>query len=92
MMGRDPKFYKNPEQFNPDRFMGKYPEEDPLTAVFGFGRRVCPGRLLAEASIRITEAMLIHSYDFKPSEIDGKPVDLECKSKGGIVRRVLQCR
>lgn len=86
LMGRDPRVYKNPEEFNPDRFMGENPEPDPRPFVFGFGRRVCPGRLLAEASLRITMTMLIYSFDFKAPEVDGKPVHLECKSDGQLTK------
>ena len=41
-MARDPSRYKNPETFNPDRFLpsdGTEPEYDPREIVFGFGRR-----------------------------------------------------
>ena len=38
-MLRDPELYHDPEMFNPDRFMGDSPEQDPGTMVFGFGRR-----------------------------------------------------
>ena len=42
-MMRDEKVYKNPHNFNPDRFVGKTAENDdydPTTWVFGFGRRL----------------------------------------------------
>lgn len=35
----DPNVYKDPQSFNPDRFLGPNPEEDPYNIVFGFGRR-----------------------------------------------------
>jgi cytochrome P450 len=86
-MLRDPNVFKQPEQFNPDRFMGDHPETDPRAIVFGFGRRACPGRFLAEASLRITAAMLAYSFEFKPAEVNGKPVHLECEPlKGGVVK------
>ena len=47
----DPATFKNPEVFNPDRFLGPNPETDPHTLCFGFGRRICPGRKLADASV-----------------------------------------
>ena len=42
-MVRDPSRYKDPESFNPDRFIpsdGTEPEDDPREIVFGFGRRL----------------------------------------------------
>jgi fumagillin biosynthesis cytochrome P450 monooxygenase len=42
-MTRDPRNYKDPNKFDPLRFLGDNPERDPLDFVFGFGRRICPG-------------------------------------------------
>jgi cytochrome P450 len=42
-MSRDPRYYKNPEVFDPTRFLGSEPELDPRVYFFGFGRRICPG-------------------------------------------------
>lgn len=41
-MAHDPKTYKDPLAFNPERFLkegGNEPELDPREFVFGFGRR-----------------------------------------------------
>lgn len=38
-MTHDPKVYKKPMEFNPGRFLGDAPEQDPKEIVFGFGRR-----------------------------------------------------
>lgn len=40
----DEEMYPNPETFNPERFLSANPEPDPRKWVFGFGRRVCPGK------------------------------------------------
>ncbi|KAF8825423.1 hypothetical protein HHX47_DHR7000090 [Lentinula edodes] len=37
-MTHDPEVYKNPMEFNPERFLGESPEQDPKDMVFGFGR------------------------------------------------------
>ena len=31
-------------KFNPERFLGVIPEQDPRGSVFGFGRRICEYR------------------------------------------------
>lgn len=66
----DPYFYKDPNEFNPERFLpnvkslhaaasGKFEERD--TFVFGFGRRLCPGIHLA-STIRLAVALPPSNY------------------------------
>ncbi|KAF9020326.1 cytochrome P450 [Hymenopellis radicata] len=64
-MTHDPNVYKNPMQFDPTRFMGENPEQDPREVSFGFGRRVCPGRLLAQSTIFIVCAMALSLFDIR---------------------------
>ncbi|KAK1224096.1 hypothetical protein PQX77_008426 [Marasmius sp. AFHP31] len=61
-MMHDETVYSNPEVFDPDRFTGlngRKVEDDPRQVVFGFGRRVCPGLHVAEASIWIQMALVL---------------------------------
>ncbi|KAK0222309.1 cytochrome P450 [Armillaria fumosa] len=47
-MTRDPAVYEDPEAFNPSRSLpglGRGPERDPRSIIFGFGRRKCPGMI-----------------------------------------------
>ncbi|KAG1747567.1 cytochrome P450 [Suillus lakei] len=65
-MLNDPRTYAKPSQFNPERFLaknGKEPEVEPRTMCFGFGRRICPGLHLADASIWISTAMSLAVFD-----------------------------
>ncbi|KAG7451628.1 cytochrome P450 [Guyanagaster necrorhizus] len=62
-MLHDPAIYNSPSEFKPERFLGSTPEPDPRTVAFGFGRRICPGRVLADASIFISCAMSLAVYD-----------------------------
>ncbi|KAJ7600313.1 cytochrome P450 [Mycena floridula] len=64
-MAHDPKVYNHPMEFNPMRFLGEYPEQNPREYVWGFGRRICPGRLLADASIFITVALTLAVFDIR---------------------------
>ncbi|KAF3198817.1 hypothetical protein TWF106_004105 [Orbilia oligospora] len=66
---RDPKTYTDPETFNPERFLKEKPELNPKKFVFGFGRRICPGQQLADASTFLTIAQTLAVFDIK------KPVD-----------------
>ncbi|KAK0470764.1 cytochrome P450 [Armillaria novae-zelandiae] len=66
-MTHDPEVYKDPMTFNPERFLGPDPEQDPREISFGFGRRICPGklerRLLAQATMYIVCSMALASFD-----------------------------
>ncbi|KAI0742050.1 CyP450 monooxygenase [Daedaleopsis nitida] len=81
---RDPDIYSNPEDFDPDRFIkdGK-PNgrvRNPHDFVFGFGRRICPGRHLADASLFMMCASILHIFSITPAKgEDGKPISLEAK-------------
>jgi len=90
-MTHDPQVYKNPMEFNPDRFLGDSPEQDPKDMVFGFGRRLCPGRLLGDASVFITLAMSLAAFKISPLEGE-EPLSL--KSIHGVVSHIhpFKCR
>ncbi|KAF1809998.1 cytochrome P450 [Eremomyces bilateralis CBS 781.70] len=78
-MSRDENVYKNPEIFNPDRYTPKEEGGDGepfLVGPFGFGRRICVGRHLAQASVWIAVATMIATTDIsKPVSPDGRPID-----------------
>ncbi|KAI1372317.1 cytochrome P450 [Hypoxylon crocopeplum] len=87
-MSRDPSVYKDPERFNPDRYTTKAEGgggEPLLVGPFGFGRRVCVGRHLAQASVWIIIATLIATTDIsKPVGPDGKPVEQAIEFSTGL--------
>ncbi|KAH6802332.1 hypothetical protein C2S51_033778 [Perilla frutescens var. frutescens] len=67
-IGRDPESWESPEEFVPERFVGK--EIDILGSnfamlTFGLGRRRCPGYSLGLKLIRTTLANLLHGYDMR---------------------------
>lgn len=81
----DPRIYKDPERFNPERFMGEDPERDPRDVCFGFGRRVCPGRGLADASLFIVCAMSLVVFDIKKKVVNGHVIEPIFRMTTGII-------
>ncbi|KAJ3928170.1 MAG: cytochrome P450 [Lentinula lateritia] len=70
----DEEDYPEPELFNPSRFLdadGKIDPKvkDPTIPAFGFGRRVCPGKHMALASLWIVVASILACYSIEP-ELD----------------------
>ncbi|KAL1689503.1 cytochrome P450 [Schizophyllum commune] len=62
-MTHDEDVYTDPWRFDPDRYLplNKGGRGEPLPAAhFGFGRRICPGRHLGEASVFIAIATILH--------------------------------
>ncbi|KAF7296376.1 Cytochrome P450 [Mycena chlorophos] len=72
--------YPNPDEFNPERFLrdGKLnPKvQDPEVAVFGFGRRICPGRHMATASVWLSITSILATFKIaKAVNESGEPVE-----------------
>ncbi|KAG1817246.1 cytochrome P450 [Suillus subaureus] len=87
-MLNNPQTYANPSQFNPERFLsidGKKPETDPRTVCFGFGRRICPGLHLAEASVWISTAMSLAVFDISKVVEDGVEITPEVDPSSGTI-------
>ncbi|OJJ00341.1 hypothetical protein ASPVEDRAFT_39786 [Aspergillus versicolor CBS 583.65] len=81
----DPKDYKDPMSFNPERFLGDTPERDPHSLVFGFGRRICPGRILADSNIYLTISMSLAAFNIGRAVRDGKEVDIQPRFSPGMI-------
>ncbi|PPQ68675.1 hypothetical protein CVT26_002956 [Gymnopilus dilepis] len=62
----------DPQAFIPERFLDEGSLEiNPATWQFGFGRRICPGKALAEESVFILIAHLIWTFSFAVDESEG---------------------
>ncbi|RDW81591.1 cytochrome P450 [Aspergillus mulundensis] len=61
----DPAVYRDASAFNPSRFLGPTPEADPANLAFGFGRRICPGRLLADSSLFLAIAQVLAVFEIR---------------------------
>ncbi|GMH01230.1 hypothetical protein Nepgr_003069 [Nepenthes gracilis] len=79
-IGRDPKSWENPEEFNPDRFIGRdidFKGQDFELLPFGAGRRVCPGIALGVVAIELALARLLHRFDWElPLGVQAEDLDL----------------
>ncbi|KAI0030172.1 cytochrome P450 [Vararia minispora EC-137] len=87
-MLHDEGTYCDPAQFNPERFLptdGRPTEQDPVVACFGFGRRICPGRVLAEATIFLACATVTAVLDVSKAVVDGAVVEPVLESIGPAI-------
>lgn len=55
-------------EFRPERFLGPTPELNPHTLSFGFGRRICPGKLLADNTIFLSIAQSLAVFNVSKLE------------------------
>ncbi|KAG1779292.1 cytochrome P450 [Suillus placidus] len=87
-MLNDPETYANPSEFSPERFLakdGKEPETDPRAFCFGFGRRICPGVHLADASIWISAVMSLAVLDVSKVVENGVEITPEVDPSSGLI-------
>jgi len=75
-ISHDERLYPDPWAFKPERFMGKETSLDPRDLAFGFGRRICPGRVLADASVWISVVMTLAAFDISKHP-DGPLPDMD---------------
>lgn len=88
-MLHDPEVYIDPHTFEPARFLGATPARDPAELAFGFGRRICPGRELAQASIFVACATLLALFDVRRAKDEyGREVEVKVEYSSGLLRCV----
>ncbi|KAM3476313.1 hypothetical protein MY8738_007017 [Beauveria namnaoensis] len=85
-MAHDPDVYRDPLLFDPTRFLDAKDGEgghsaisappDPRSYVFGFGRRMCPGRFLAEATLSLAIMQVLACYTIRKPWRDGMEVEV----------------
>lgn len=72
--------------FKPERYLSPTPEPDPHSLAFGFGRRVCPGRILAENSLYLSIVQSLAVFKIsKAVDQTGKEIDPVVSPQAGIV-------
>lgn len=97
---RDEAMFPEPDAFVPERFLtpdGKLNKGmlDPRHAVFGFGRRICPGRYFADAELWLMAASVLSCFDILPA-LDANGIEIipgEEVTQGTVVAPVeFHCR
>lgn len=80
-IGRDPKSWKNPLEYIPERFEGnskEFMDQDFKFLPFGGGRRGCPGYIFGLATVEMTVARLLYHFDWTlPQGVGANDVDLQ---------------
>ncbi|WCJ38583.1 cytochrome P450 family 71 subfamily B polypeptide 26 [Euphorbia peplus] len=85
-VGRDPRHWKEPEQFYPERFADSsidYKGHNFELLPFGAGRRFCPGIHMATVTIDYVLANLLYLFDWKFPEGTRKE-DMNMEEKAGL--------
>ncbi|KAI0066626.1 cytochrome P450 [Artomyces pyxidatus] len=85
----DPTVYPDPDAFKPERFLTEdgQVKDDPASSIaFGFGKRICPGRHIADSTVFIVAALVLSTFSVgKAKDLHGNEIPVECAYTGGII-------
>ncbi|KZV89528.1 cytochrome P450 [Exidia glandulosa HHB12029] len=89
----DEETYPEPETFKPERFLKQGALDpdvlDPRNPAFGYGRRVCPGRHIADAELWLFIVTMLSCYNISPAEDgNGEPIIPPSTMCSGLVSSV----
>ncbi|KAH6804549.1 hypothetical protein C2S51_032796 [Perilla frutescens var. frutescens] len=95
-IGRDPTIWKNPDSFEPERFLDHNKDfiggQDYELIPFGSGRRICPGGPLASRILHMTTATLVHNFDWKFEDATAAAADHRAEANWMPVRKAAPLR
>ncbi|OJA17980.1 hypothetical protein AZE42_08944 [Rhizopogon vesiculosus] len=86
-MTHDEKKYPSPDEFKPERFLHKDGSltSDTMPLGFGWGRRICVGRHLADAAVWIAITSFLATFSVhKALDEDGKEIPVIPKFSTGV--------
>ncbi|KAG2118778.1 cytochrome P450 [Suillus discolor] len=87
---RDEKRYPDASSFIPERFLdvnGALTDDNPAGYIFGFGRRACPGRHAADASVWSAIVTMLAMVEFSSAKDDqGKVIEFTPQFRTGLTR------
>ncbi|XP_030051326.1 25-hydroxyvitamin D-1 alpha hydroxylase, mitochondrial [Microcaecilia unicolor] len=68
---RDERFFPNPNKFHPERWLQKDESQHPYASIpFGFGKRSCIGRRIAELEVYLALARILTHFEVRPEDED----------------------
>uniref|UniRef100_A0A8C7DVE4 Cytochrome P450 family 27 subfamily B member 1 n=1 Tax=Naja naja TaxID=35670 RepID=A0A8C7DVE4_NAJNA len=71
---RDETYFSDPNSFQPERWLHKNASHHPYASIpFGFGKRSCIGRRIAELEVYLALARILMHFEVKP-EMEGQIV------------------
>jgi cytochrome P450 len=87
--------YPEPDLFQPERYLVKQDNgsyirnenvRDPKSVAFGFGRRICPGRFVADASLFASVISLLASVTFHcAQDAEGMDIIPKVETSSGFI-------
>ena len=86
----DPVTYPEPDGFKPERFLntdGSLRDDPTLISVFGYGKRICPGRHFVDASLFIFIASLLSVFNMERGKDGGGDKLSDYTFTGGTIIR-----